>query len=114
MWCERRRLLVNAGKSKMIRCSKNNDGNGIRVRLKQVLLNEIKILKKLSSHIEKTGHVKHYGKSRVKKGFILQGAQKSVMICRTLSMKAMRGRYERVVVKTVHYGAETEDGDGVV
>ena len=105
--CERRKLRVNVGKSKVMRCSRDGGASRIGVRLNGELLEEVQCFKYLGSQVEKTELVETEVKSRVKEGCKVLGALKSVMSCRTLGMEAKRGLYEGVVVPTVLYGAET-------
>jgi hypothetical protein len=105
--CDRRKLRVNVGKSKMMRCSRNDDASRISVLLNGELLEEVQCLKYLGSHLEKDELVRTEVKSRVKEGCKGLGALKSVMKCRTLGMNAKRSLYEGEVVTTVLYGAET-------
>jgi hypothetical protein len=104
--CERRKLRVNVGKSKVMRCSRTVDASKISVTLNGELLEEVQCFKYLGSHVEKTELVETEVKARVKEGCKVLGALKSVMSCRTLGMEAKRGLYEGVVVPTVLYGAE--------
>ena len=105
--CERRKLRVNVGKSKVMRCSRDVDASRISVRLNGELLEEVQCFKYLGSQVEKIELVETEVKSRVKEGCKVLGALKSVMRCRTLGMEAKRGLYEGVVLPTVLYGAET-------
>ena len=51
--CDRRKLRVNVGKSKVMRCSRNDDASGISVLLNGELLEEVQCFKYLGSHVEK-------------------------------------------------------------
>ena len=84
--CERRKLRVNVGKSKVMRCSRDVDASRISVRLNGELLEEVQCFKYLGSQVEKIELVETEVKSRVKEGCKVLGALKSVMRCRTLGI----------------------------
>ena len=79
--CERRKLRVNVGKSKVMRCSRDVDASRISVRLNGELLEEVQCFKYLGSQVEKIELVETEVKSRVKEGCKVLGALKSVMRC---------------------------------
>ena len=82
--CYRRKQRVNVGRSKELRCSRNDDASRISVLLKGESLEQVQCFKYLGSHVEKDELVETKVKSRVKEGCKVLGALKSVMKCRTL------------------------------
>ena len=56
--CERRRLRVNVGRSKVIRCTRNEDGARLSVMLNGEALEEVDQFKYLGSVIAVNGEVK--------------------------------------------------------
>jgi hypothetical protein len=101
--CDRRKLRVNVGKSKVMRCSRNDDVSRISVLLDGELSMEVQWVKCLGLHVEKDELVETKVKSRVKEGCKVFGALKRVMKCRTLGMKKKIGLYEGAVISTVLY-----------
>ena len=75
--CERRKLQVNVGKSKVMRCTRNEDGARMNVMLNGEALEEVDQFKYLGS-----------------------GALKGVMKNRGLGMNVEKVLYEKVVVPT--------------
>jgi hypothetical protein len=72
--CDRRKLRVNVGISKVMRCSRNDDASRISVLLNGELLEEVQCFKYLGSHVEKDELVETEVKSRVKEGCRVLGA----------------------------------------
>ncbi len=56
--CERRKLRVNVGKSKVMGCTRSEDGGRLNVNLDGEWLEEVQSLKYLGSHIAANGGVK--------------------------------------------------------
>lgn len=54
---ERRLLIVNGDTSKVSRCLRNDDSNGIRFSLNRDLLQEVQCFKCQVSQVKKTGHI---------------------------------------------------------
>ena len=93
--CERRKLRVNVGKSKVLRCSRY--GNGDRMHV---------ILKYLGSQVAADGGCERDVVHRMNQGYRAWGALKSVLRNRGLGIKAKKCLYEGVIVPTALYGAE--------
>ena len=102
--CERRKLRVNVGKSKVMRCTRNEDGARLNVMLNGEALEEVDQFKYLGSVIAANGGVEADVHHRVNEGCKVLGALKGVMKNRGLGKKVL---YEKVVVPTVMYGSES-------
>ena len=105
--CERRKLRVNVGKSKVMRCTKNEDGAILNVILNGEALEEVDQFKYLGSVIAANGGVEADVRHRVNEGCKVLGALKGVMKNRGLGMNVKKVLYEIVVVPTVMYGSES-------
>ena len=97
--CERRKLRVNVGKSKIMRCTRNEDGARLNAMLNGEALEEVDQFKYLGSVIAAKGGVEADVLHRVNEGCKVLGTLKGVMKNRRLGMK--------VVVPTVMYGSES-------
>ena len=102
--CETRKLRVNMGKSKVMRCMGNEDGARLNVMLNREALEEVDQFKYLGSVIAANGGVEADVRHRVNEGCKVLGALKGVMKNRGLAMNV-----EKVVVPTVMYGSESWD-----
>ena len=100
--CERRKLRVNVGKSKVMRCTRNEDGARLNVMLNGEALEEVDQFKYLGSVIAANGGVEADVSLRVNEGCKVLGALKGVMKNRGLGMNV-----KKVVVPTVMYGLES-------
>ena len=105
--CERRKLRVNVGKSKVMRCTRNEDGARLNVMLNGEALDEVDQFKYLGSVIAANGGVEADVRHRVNEGCRVLGALKGVMKNRGLGMNVKKVLYEKVVVPTVMYGSES-------
>ena len=105
--CERRKLQVNVGKSKVMRCTRNEDGARMNVMLNGEALEEMDQFKYLSSVTASNGGVEADASHRVNEGCKVLGALKGVMKNRGLEMNVKKVLYEKVVVPTVIYGSES-------
>ena len=105
--CERRKLRVNVGKSKVMRCTRNEDGDRLNVMLNGEALEEVDQFKYLGSVIAANGGVEADVRHRVNEGCKVLGALKGVMKNRGLGMNVKKFLYEKVVVPTVMYGSES-------
>ena len=104
--CKRRKLRVNVGKSKVMRCTNGEDGNRLNVVLDGEVLEEVSQFKYLGSVIAADGGVEADVRHRVNEGCKVLGAMNGLMKNRGLEMDVKRGLYEKVVVPTVTYGSE--------
>ena len=103
--CDRRKLRVNMGKSKFMRCIRNVDGARLNVMLNGEALEEVDQFKYLGSVIAANGGVEADVRHRVNEGCKVLGALKGVMKNRGLAMNVKKVWYEKVVVPTVMYGS---------
>ena len=74
--CERRKLRVNVGKSKVMRCTRNEDGARLNVMLNGEALEEVDQFKYLGSVIAANGGVEADVCHRVNEGCKVLGALK--------------------------------------
>ena len=105
--CERRKLRVNVGKSKVMRCTRNEDGARLNVMLNGEALEEVDHFKYLGSVVAANGGVEADVCHRVNEGCKVFGALKGVMKNRGLGMSIKKVLYEKVVVLTVMCGLES-------
>ena len=101
--CERRKLRVNVGQSKVMRCSRYGNGDRMHVILNGEPLEEIDYFKYLGSQVAADGG---YERHRMNEGYRAWGALKSVLSNRGLGIKEKKCLYEGLIVKTALYGAE--------
>lgn len=104
--CERRKLRVNVGKSKVMRCTRREGGARLNVMLNGELLEEVDQFKYLGSVVAANGGVEADVRQRVNEGCKVLGAVKGVVKNRGLGMNVKRVLYEKVIVPTVMYGSE--------
>ena len=104
--CERRKVRMNVDKSKVMRCTRNEDGVRLNVMLNGEAL-EVDQFKYLGSVIAANGGVEAVVRHKVNEGCKVLGALKGVMKNRGLGMNVKKVLYEKVVVPTVMYGSES-------
>ena len=90
--CERRKLRVNVGKSKVMRCSRYGNGDRMHVILP---LEEVDWFKYLGSQVAADGGCERDVVHRMNEGYRAWGALKSVLINRGLGIKAKKCLYIR-------------------
>ena len=105
--CERRKLRVNVGKSKVMRCSRNEDGARLNATLNGEALKEIDRFKYLGSVITANGGVEADVHHRVNEECKVLNALKGVMKHRGLGMNVKKFLYEKVVMPPVMYGSKS-------
>ena len=103
--CERRKLRVNVGKSKVMRCTGNEDDAKLNVMLNGEALEEVDQFKYLGSVIAANGGVEADVRHRVNEGCKVLGALKGVMNNRGLGMNVKKVLYEKVVVPILMYSS---------
>ena len=103
---ERRKLRVNVGKSKVMRCSKYFNGDRMHVILNSEQLEEVDCFKYLGSQVTADGGCERDVVHRMNEGYRAWLALKSVLSNRGLGIKANKCLYEGVIVPTALYGAE--------
>ena len=96
---------MNVGKSKVRRCTRNEDGARLNVMLNGEALEEVDQFKYLGSVIAANG-VEADVRHRVNEGCKVLGALKGVMKNRGLGMNVKKVWYEKVVLPTVMYGSK--------
>ena len=102
--CERRKLRVNVGKSKVMRCTRNEDGARLNVMFNGKVLEEVYQFQYLGAVIAANGGVEADMHHRVSEGCKVLDALKGVMKNRGLGINVKKVLYEKVVVPTVMYG----------
>ena len=105
--CVRRKLKINVNKSKVMRCSRREDGRRLNVRLNGERLEEVDSFKYLGSQIGRGGGVEEDVNFRVGEARKVAGAMKRLWRNEGMGMEAKKVLYEGVVVPTVLYGSET-------
>ena len=105
--CERRKLKVNVGKSKVMVCGKVERRERLNLRLNEEILEEVDSFRYLGSIVSKNGGVSEDVISRVNEGAKVSGAMNRIWRVRSLGVNVKRMMYESIVVPTVLYGAET-------
>ena len=68
---------------------------------------EVESFRYLESYVDMKGGVKTEVRSRVKEGSKVFGAIRNIWKCKSVNMSTKRSIYERVIVPSVLYGAET-------
>ena len=105
--CERRKLRVNVGKSKVMRCSRYGNGGRMHVILNsEPRLEEVDCFKYLGSQVAADGGCKRNVVHMMNEGYRAWGALKSGLSNRGSGIKAKKCLYERVIVPTALYGVE--------
>ena len=104
--CERRKLRVNVGKSKVMRCSRYGNENRMHVIQNGEPLEEVDCFKYLESQVAADGGCEREVVHRMNEGYRAWRALKSVLSNRGLGIKAKKSLYEGVIVSTALYGAE--------
>ena len=105
--CERRKLRVNVGKRKVMRCSRYGNGDRMHIMhviLKGEMLEEVDCFKYLGSQVAADGRCEMDVIHRMNEGYRASGALKSVLSNRGLGAK--KCLYEGVIVPMALYGAE--------
>ena len=77
--CERRKLRVNVGKSKVMRCSWYGNGDRMHVILNGEPLEEVDCLKYLGWQVAADGGCERYVVHRMNEGYRAWGTLKSVL-----------------------------------
>ena len=104
--CKRRKLRVNVGKSKVMRCSRYGNGDRMHVILNGEPLEEVDCFKYLGSQVAADGGCETDVIHKMNEGYRAWGALKTVLSNRELGIKAKKCLYEGVIVPTALYGAE--------
>ena len=103
--CERRKLRVNVGKSKVMRCSRYGNRDRMHVILNGEPVDEVDCFKYLGSQEAADEGCERDVVHRMNEEYRARGALKSVLSNRGLGIKAKKCPYEGVIVPTALYGA---------
>ena len=98
---------MNVSKSKVMRCTRNEDDARLNIMLNGEALEEVDQFKYLGSVIAANGGVEADVHHRVNERCKVLGALKGVMKNRGLGMNVKKALYEKVVVPTVMFGLES-------
>ena len=101
------KLQVSVGKSKVMRCTRNEDGARVNDMLNGEALEEVDQFKYLGSTLAADGGVEADVQYRVNEGCKVLGALKGVLKNRGLGMNIKKVFYAKVPVPTVMYGSES-------
>ena len=104
--CERRKLRVNVGKSKIMICSRYGNGDRMHVILNGEQLEEVDCFKYLGSRVGADGECERDVVHKMNEEYRAWGALISELSNRGLGIKAKKCLYEGVIVPTTLYGAE--------
>ena len=104
--CKRRKLRVNVGKSKVMRCSRYGNVDRMHVILNGEPLEEVDCFKYLWSKMAADGGCEWDVVHRINDWYRARGALKRVLSNRGLGIKAKKRLYDGVIVPTALYGAE--------
>ena len=88
--CERRKLRVNVGKSKVMRCSRYDNGDRMHVMLHGEPLEEVDCFKYLWSQVAADGGCERTVVYGMNEGYRARGALKSVLSNQGLGIKAKK------------------------
>ena len=97
---------MNVGKSKVMRCSRFDNGDRMHVILNGEPLEDVDCFKYLGSQVAADGGCERDVVDRMNEGYRAWGALKSVLSNRGLGIKAKKCLYEGVIVPTALYEAE--------
>ena len=96
--CERRKLRVNVGKSKVMRCTRNEVGTRLNVMLNGEALEEVDQFRYLGSVIAANGGVEADVHRRVNEGCKVLGALKGIIKNRGPGMNVEKVLYKKAVM----------------
>ena len=105
--CTRRKLSVNVDKCKVLRCAREVQVGDMNIRLNGDVLEEVQMFKYLGSNVTAKGDVVDEVVYRINEGQKVLGAVNRVFKSRNVGLNVKKCVYERVIVPTVLYGAET-------
>ena len=103
--CEIRKLKVNVGKSKVMRCSRYGNGDRMHVIVNGEQLEEVDCFKYLWAQVAADGGCERDVVHRMNEGYRARGALKSVLSNRGLGIEATKCLYELVIIPTALYEA---------
>ena len=98
--CERRKLRVNVGKRKVMRCSRYGNGDRMHVILSDEPLEEVDCFRYVGLQVAADGGCEKDVVHRMNEGYRAWRALKSVLSNRGFGIKAKKCLYEGVIVPT--------------
>ena len=104
--CWRRKLKVNVSKSKTMVVSRK-EGQRVDVEVQGERMEQVRSYRYLGTDIHESGRMEEEIGHRVREGERVGGALRAVWRGKKMSVEAMRGMYEAIVVPTVTYGSES-------
>jgi hypothetical protein len=104
--CKKRKLVVNVGKSKVMKVTREIGNERLNIKLNNDNLEEVSVFRYLGVDLAANGRMEEESKHRINEGMKVIGALKKVWKGRQLNMRVKREMYERIVVPTVLYGHE--------
>ena len=105
--CKKKKLRVNVGKSKVMRCSRYGNGGRMHEILNSELSEEVDCFKYLGSQVVFDLGCDRDVVHRMNGEYRAWGALKSVLTNRGLGINAKKCLYEGVIVPMAVYGSET-------
>ena len=104
--CERRKLKVNVGKSKVMRCCRYGNEDRMHVILNGGPLEEVDCYEYLGSPVAADGGCERDVVHRINEGYRSSGVLKSVLSNRGFGINAKKCLFEGLIVPTALYGAK--------
>ena len=105
--CQRRKLTVNEGKSKVMRVGKNGEVNEVNVNMNDRRMEEVETYRYLGVDVSSEGGMEEEVNHRITEARKAWGALKDVWKKRHISNEAKVGMYEGIIEPTLLYGCET-------
>ena len=104
--CERKKLGVNVGKSKVMTCSRYGNGDRMHVILNGEPLEELDCFKYLGSQVAADGGCERDVVHKMNEAYSAWGELKNVLSNTRLGIKTKKCLYEGVIVQMALYGTE--------
>ena len=104
--CNRRKLTVNVGKSKVMRIGKNREENELNVRLNDRRMEEVESYRYLGVDVSSDGRMNEEVSHRIGEARKVAGALQELWKKRHVSREAKVGMYEGIVEPSLLYGCE--------
>ena len=105
--CQRRKLTVNEGKSKVMRVGKNGEVNEVNVNMNDRRMEEVETYRYLGVDVSSEGGMEEEVNHRITEARKAWGALKDVWKKRHISNEAKVGMYEGIIEPTLLYGCKT-------
>ena len=104
--CKRRKLVVNVGKSKVMRIGRGQNENEMNVSLNNRRMEEVECYRYLGVDVSHDGKMNEEVSHRIGEARKVSGALQKLWKNRNMSMEAKVGMYEGIVEPTLLYGCE--------